>query len=236
MTDFAEFTLPPRLEAGICPVCRSINYTQQTLCLECTSIGNELGGQLLPTSPMTMYAKPSAMRDWLTFYKDSPGVSASAQARERLAGLLSRYLPALVDHNRGQVDVISVVPSTERPAPHPLEEILASVKLPVPLVPGPTRTSAPIGHNRPNRDAYAADTKWAGVRVLLVDDVYTTGARAQSVRCVLTDSGADVVGLAVMSRRINPDYHERAAALWAQLHAAAFTIEESVHRSIRWTS
>lgn len=236
MSTFDEFTLPPRLGPGICSVCRSINYTPEPLCLECTSIGLELATNLLPTSPMTMYAKPSVMRDWLTFYKDSPGVPADAHAQEGLASLLADYIPALVAHNAGQVDAISVVPSTDRPAPHPLETILRGVTLPVPLVPGPARTSVPIGHNHPSRDAYAVDAKWDGVRVLLVDDVYTTGARAQSVRQVLTRSGADVVGLAVISRRINPDYHEQARDLWDQLQRSPFSIEESVARSVRWTS
>lgn len=233
---FANLRLPPALAAGICPICRGLNYTDASICAECANISDVLLRDLLPASPMTMYAKPSAMRDWLTHYKATTDTPADPIAQAALTQLLTAYMPALSAANETAVDLTCVVPSTDRPAPHPLEELLKDVPLPGALTPGPARTGAPIGHNRPNAEAYAVQPeRFDGRRVLLVDDVYTTGARAQSAREALIRAGADVVGLTVISRRINPDYRDEAAALWAQLSAIPFSVHAAVERSVRWS-
>jgi len=233
---FDDLRLPPAQGVGICPICRGLNYTEEKLCAECTHISESLQRDLLPASPITMYAKPSAMREWLTYYKETAEAPEDPAAQAALKHLLGVYMPAITAANETGVDLACVVPSTVRQAPHPLVKVFEHVPLPGRLVPGPSRTSAPISHNNPNAEAYAVEPeRFDGHRVLLLDDVYTTGARAQSAREALTRAGAHVVGLVVIARRINPEYREEAAVLWNHLSAVPFSVEESVARSVKWS-
>jgi len=60
------------------------------------------------------------------------------------------------------------------------------------------------------------------MRVILVDDVYTTGSRLNSAAAALTVAGHQISAGLVLARRINPAYNERAAALWQNASSAPF--------------
>ena len=51
----------------------------------------------------------------------------------------------------------------------------------------------------------------AGERVLLVDDIWTTGARAQTAAAALLAAGASTVAALVIGRFINPGFGDNAA-------------------------
>ncbi len=121
------------------------------------------------------------------------------------------------------VDGVVVVPSTDRLPPHPFVAVLDSLHLDVPLVHGLVRTAAHLGFRRPNPQGYAVtDAVRHGMRLLVADDVYTTGARANSAASALRAAGAHVAGLLVLARRVNPDRYEPAADLWARQTAESF--------------
>ncbi|HVT41714.1 MAG TPA: hypothetical protein VHD39_01935, partial [Acidimicrobiales bacterium] len=73
------------------------------------------------------------------------------------------------------------------------------------LVPG----AAPAGHMHPDRGAFAlAPSASAGVgdrRVLLLDDTYVSGARAQSAAAALRRAGARAAVIVVAGRVLRPD-------------------------------
>src|SRR5213078_4874955 len=100
------------------------------------------------------------------------------------------------------LDLVCVVPSSERPPPHPLVQVLdahvthlASRREEL-LV----RGHGKLGHRRPSIDAFVPTKDLTGKRVLLVDDVYTTGARAQSAAYTLERAGAHVQAVLVIAR------------------------------------
>jgi adenine/guanine phosphoribosyltransferase-like PRPP-binding protein len=70
--------------------------------------------------------------------------------------------------------------------------------------------------------AYRASGDIRNDRILLIDDVYASGARAQSAAFALREAGAEVVALTVIGRRINPDYSLRAKDLYEAQKSSKF--------------
>ncbi|TDE31042.1 phosphoribosyltransferase [Actinomadura sp. 6K520] len=69
---------------------------------------------------------------------------------------------------------------------------------------------------------YQTSKEVSGLRILLVDDVYTTGARSQSAASALQLAGATVVGIVAIGRRINPGYNDFSLRLWKEQRAQSF--------------
>lgn len=71
-------------------------------------------------------------------------------------------------------------------------------------------------------DGYVATGSAEPARVLMADDVYTTGARANSAAHALRSAGVTVAGLLVLARRVNTTYDEQAQAMWDRQSARPF--------------
>ncbi len=203
----------------VCAVCKSWREAATDLCNNCQEITGILG-RLWSVEVVSLYSKPSDLRDWLTQYKpndeeDHPEYAAMLQV------FLDQYLEtgAL---QRVWADYVVVVPSTRRSPPHPLTAVIAGVmaeRLPdSQIVECLQRTEEPLSHRLPNPRGFVATAEMArmrqGASVLIVDDVYTTGARAQSAAYVMDASGFDVRGVLVLGRRINPEFSPEARRLW----------------------
>ena len=110
----------------------------------------------------------------------------------------------------GAVDGIVVVPSTKRPPPRPLAEVSASLDLDTPLLDGLRRGPGELEFRKPNPEGYEIKPGSSlPKQVLLVDDVYTTGARVNSAAYALRANGVEVAGFLVMARRVNTGYYAR---------------------------
>jgi orotate phosphoribosyltransferase len=80
-----------------------------------------------------------------------------------------------------------------------------------------------MGFRRASRQGFAADVSAGELgRILLLDDVYTTGARINSASYAISHAGGVVAGALVLARRINTDYDARALALWERQQAQGF--------------
>jgi hypothetical protein len=174
---------------------------------------------------VSLYAKPSLLRDWLTQYKGRPDGSEPLipEYIDVVKALAARFFYERGDEmmSRSPFDVIAVVPSASRPPPHPFEALLQDLPLQVPIVTLLHRGSGELGHNRPSRDGYVAvDAK--PQRVLLVDDVETTGARINSAGYALTQAGHTIAGAFVVARRITPSWRDT-QPFWDQQVARGFT-------------
>ena len=211
----------------VCPICRGHRDETAELCDSCTVCRESLG-TLRPVVPMSLYAKPSPMRDRLRNYKDSEDVSTRRRLSREVAALVEQFFiqhSAPLADRLGRWDAVCVVPSTDREPPHPLVRALSDNgadscgPLEQLLRRGPGETA----HRRPNRRAFEPTTRIAGRRILLLDDVFTTGARSQSAACALEEAGAAVPAVVVIARRINPDWRLEVARWWERQLAIPFS-------------
>lgn len=127
----------------------------------------------------------------------------------------------------GPVDGIVVVPSTARLPPHPYQDVLDALALDKPVLPWLQRGPGDVAFRRPNRDGYVQSGAEPGARVVVADDVYTTGARANSAAYALRAAGVEVAGLVVLARRVNPGFDLRAEEFWTARSAVPFNWSES---------
>ena len=120
----------------------------------------------------------------------------------------------------GPIDVVALVPSTQRPGPPPLARVagladdVAGVWPAACWAPALLRRtsllagSPPVGHMRPDRAAFTVSpptgTALRGTRVLLLDDTYVSGARSQSAAAALQRAGAWTV-IGPLGRVLCPD-------------------------------
>jgi hypothetical protein len=167
--------------------------------------------------------------------------SAVSELRHGQAAAVDRLFDRfLTGHRRcvlrqlgGPPTVVLPVPSTSRPGGAPLDRVpgLAAHVLGalgagrgacLPLwCPGVlTRTELRVGHMRAHRHAFEVPP-WAlplvtGGRVLLLDDTYVSGARAQSAAAALGAAGAARVLIVALGRVIRPDKSPEHAALLAR--------------------
>jgi len=222
----AELVPPPPDASDVCPICRSWRPSDDDLCGNCRDNEDSLGRAGTRILPISLYCKPSKLRDWLTFYK--PGDEEyHPESAELLGVLLARFIAEhgdALDRFVGGYDSVCVVPSSERPQPHPLAQVIDAyvVRLAARREELLTRGAGELGHRRPAVDAFQPTGNVAGRRVLLVDDVYTTGARAQSAACALELAGAHVPVVLVIARRINPEWRPEVSALWERQRALPF--------------
>jgi hypothetical protein len=182
-------------------------------------VARRLGLPLVPVIPVRLCPVPSPLYTVLMGYKES----AVDVARRRFAGLLADQLTAHLDRHGaclaavlgGTADLVLPVPSSARPSGAPLRHI-AGLGPSAARACGPSarwrpdllrRSLAPVGHMRPHRAAFAvADpTAVARARVLLLDDTYVSGSRAQSAGAALRRAGARSAVIVVVGRILRPD-------------------------------
>lgn len=210
----------PADRPDVCPVCRSGKATTDEECWSCTQV---LQGAALTTRnviPISYYATPSPLRERMHDYKESEDPGVRTEQARVVAGILTRYL---LEHGdrlaeaSGDWDVMATVPSTKKTdAPSALSQALdAHYRDLIPLhtellaVGGGT-----IGRNAPSETGFRTFSDVEGVRVLLVDDTYTTGSHFQSAVHALRAAGAQVVAGLVVARKINPDARYHTDAVW----------------------
>lgn len=72
-----------------------------------------------------------------------------------------------------------------------------------------------MGHNVASDAAFVALPEARGSRLLVVDDTFTTGARAQSAASVLQLAGARITAVVPIGRVIDPARDQHATAYWS---------------------
>jgi len=189
-------------------------------CTNCQENVDVLGGSPLSIDVITLTRKPSKLRDWLTQYKgrttdDDP---FHPEYVPIVRAMLGRWLlenNATLGRRWGPTDALVPVPSTTpRDLPiHPLESILWSLETDTPVRQLLRRGPGVIGWRQPAADGFIAQTG-PPLRVVLVDDVFVTGARISSAAAALRHAGHDVVGVVEIARRVNPDFDPGFQEFW----------------------
>jgi hypothetical protein len=164
---------------------------------------------------------PGPLYRVLIGYKEFP----VDEARRRAAGRVRRLFAAFFSAHRacvmaatgGGADLVVPVPSSSRPGPASLERVDGLAALSEAVLGSRARWTPPvlqrsdgaIGHMRPNGAAFVVPATRRpdvrGARVLLLDDTYVSGSRAQSAAAALRRCGAASVLIVPLGRVVRPD-------------------------------
>jgi len=180
--------------------------------------------------PISLYKVNEQLHHVLRRYKDSPSDRVRDIFSLQVAALLGRFL---IGHSRCIVeaerewDYITSIPSSRgRSGPHPLEEAIRRVPW---LHQQYRRTLAPgavqLNHLQASDAGYRVTVDVTYDAVLIVDDTFTSGARAQSAASALQLAGAVVVAMVPIGRVINPEFSPEAHALWEKALEAPFDFD-----------
>jgi predicted amidophosphoribosyltransferase len=134
---------------------------------------------------------------------------------------LGEHRGTLLARTRGRWDLVVGVPSSHRPAGAPVDALLEAV-------PALVRThrrllargTASTDHLVAARSGFTVTGEGdagpgpRGGRALVVDDSFTTGARAQSAAAALRVAGIPVAGVLVLGRAVAPEAAPWQAAYW----------------------
>lgn len=205
--------VPPAWHGGICDICHNAPNPGFPTCYSCDQVVSRVSQPVTRVLPVSLCPAGSQLYHVLRSYKNT-----APQLTARVAALVGRFYQhhelCLLNGAPG-FDALTVVPSTTgRPGEHPLAGALKMLR-PLGhryeqlLLPGPESCS----HNDPSDRAFTPTAEVAGRTVLLVDDLYTSGARLHSAASALSLAGAHVPSALVAGRFLRPKHDERAAAL-----------------------
>ncbi len=205
----------------VCPVCKGPRRVGYTLCFSCSRVLTQVARPCHRVAPVSLYALGGTLHRALRTYKDG----RSAGVREHyarvvvtlLAGFLATHARCLGGGGSGRLpwDLVTTVPSTSGAVPHPLEEAIRLVPwLSAQHTRLLVRTAVPLGHLWADEGGFRVGNKVDGQRILLLDDTWTSGARAQSAASSLARAGATVVALVPVGRVVDPAWSPRIASWW----------------------
>jgi predicted amidophosphoribosyltransferase len=202
-----ERLLAPRHGAGVCRRCLNLTADATGLCRACRAGEHHLAA-IVPISY-------SVGGEWLhhligSYKRDAdPWVPDAITTLARICEAFLTAHEACVASAAGVecFELVTTVPSGDprRDAHHPLRRIVGDLV-------APTRnrherllvcTGTPAIPRHFDAARYRATRPLSGAAVLLVDDMWTSGASAQSAAAALLDAGAGSVAAVVIARHLN---------------------------------
>lgn len=220
----------PPFGSGVCEICHGAPGEGFTVCHSCYRTMGQVSHPADLVLPISLYRGGGQLAHVLWNYKNGPPSKSRQRHQLQVAATLARFITghgACIRNVAGEEwDRITIVPSSQgREGPHPLEEAIGRARaLQGSYVHTLQGGSKPITHLEASDEGYApCDVK--GMRLLLVDDTYTSGARVHSAASALHLAGARVIAVVVVGRRINPGYSPETQALWNMVDKAPFSFD-----------
>jgi len=178
--------------------------------------------------PVSLYGIPSQLHHVLRNYKGEHPLAATF--RMQTAALIGHFL---AEHSRciegaaGGWQLLTSVPSSgARPGEHPLATAIRMVP--------PLRDqyealldkgSVEVGHNVASDDGFVLRRPLSGERVLLIDDTFTSGSRAQSAASTINNGGGTVAAIVTIGRVINPGFADHVQEYWERQRRQPFSFD-----------
>lgn len=215
-------TVPP-IGSGICRLCHGVPNPGYSTCYSCGQVERQLSRPCSLVLPVSLYTIPSQLHDILRHYKSG---SYSAQRQDQftvqavciLSHFVLTHRPCIAAAAGKDWEILTTVPSTSgRTGRHPLAAAIGRVagfreQFEELLAPG----AVPTTHVIASDQGFTVTRPVNGKRVLIVDDTFTSGARAQSAASALTLAGALVVAIVPIGRVIQPGWSPDTQAYWTQ--------------------
>lgn len=209
----ADICVPvPYAGEGVCERCHNRPNPGFRICYSCDDVDRQVSRPCELIVPVSLYEIPSQLHHYLRHYKSGRLPQRDDEFSLKVISLLCHFIGR---HRRciemeagGGWDLITTVPSTSgRYGEHPLVSALRRVprifstyeRL---LEPGPVK----VGHRVASDRGFVPVRALSSRRVLLVDDTFTSGARAQSAASALNLAGAVVVAIVPVGRVIDPSW------------------------------
>jgi predicted amidophosphoribosyltransferase len=224
------YTQVPPVGRGVCGICHSGPNDAYTICYSCDLTMSQVAHPNRLIVPISLYAIPGQLHHVLRNYKDGP---AATILRTQVAAMLTRFIrlhQTCIEEALGApIDVLMTVPSTRspaRPGVHPLElAVEQSRRLRTLHRSGLRRSTGSVGHRNANDEAFAVTLDVEDLTVLLVEDTFTTGARAQSASSALRLAGATRVAVLTVGRVIDPNFNSNCERIWGRARAEPFDFD-----------
>jgi predicted amidophosphoribosyltransferase len=208
---YANFMIGPRPGPSVCRTCFNLTLGYDT-CYTCANGVSVVDAAV----PISYSIGGEQLHRALAGYKRLNGEVARRFTVE-LAAVLWRFLrthEACVARAAGveQFDLVTAVPSSDafRDGSHPLYRIVGEL-----VGPARDRYHRLLKRSGKESPARAFDPKkfvpvrpLEGQAVLLIDDMWTTGASVQSAAFALRAAGADCVATVVIGRHLNREWRE----------------------------
>lgn len=225
-------TRVPSGGGGVCRLCHGRPGPGFDTCWSCHEVTSQLSLPCRLVVPISLYEIPSQLHHLLNRYKSSQHPHLHDEFGAKIISLLAYFLRrhgSCIAEETGHVgwDVISTVPSSrQRSGEHPLVSCIRRVQAIDSqyedlLAPGPVE----VRHLSASDDGFRIRRPLTGERVLLVDDTFTSGARAQSAASVINRAGGDVVAIVPIGRVITPGFNESVKEYWVQQKSSPFSFE-----------
>jgi predicted amidophosphoribosyltransferase len=213
--NFLVSVLPPG--RGVCATCWRAVDPGYRLCYPCRTAQDTLGRRLADVVvPIALAVKRQQFAHELWHYKYDADDRVRQRLEIRLAAVLWRFLGQHETHVAQAVgvprfDVVTTVPGTRsRADAHPLVRIVGTLVGQTRDRYQPLLTLGPDGSVEGRAvlvNRFRASQAITGQpAVLLLDDTWTTGGRAQSAAIALRDAGAARVAVVVMGRHFDRDF------------------------------
>lgn len=210
---------PPNIHRGACIICRGNLNPNFTICWRCEENKTRLGGVTADIVVPISLAVPGSsgveglgqLVHELYTYKDTtipaqqtaPFVWGLTTVLWRFLSIHQKCIMSAI--NLINFDLIASVPSTSgRSGTHPLEAIIQSMY--------GTRytnvlktTQQQIERREASKERFEVNIDVTNKTILLIDDTWTTGAKAQSAAASLKRAGAGKVAVVVVGRYFRAD-------------------------------
>ncbi|NUR86729.1 MAG: hypothetical protein HOY71_21810 [Nonomuraea sp.] len=225
----------PPAGPGVCRICHTGADGAYALCPTCRVTTQGLHRHTEHVVPISLCVRDgdgSQLYAIIARRRDPPG---SVRRVPFLAATVARFhrehAACLARLAGGPFSLVTTVPSTRLDRPvevfHPMPRVvdmvgdLRPLHRPV-LMAGSALAAENLARRRSDERAFEVLGRVDGARVLLVDDLFVSGAHVQSAASALYLAGARAVVALVIARLVLPRADENTARVWARASAEPF--------------